>query len=186
MCVAAAIHPVTIARITSPSTSSSTAAPKMMRASRVCIFERSRSTRAVMPMLVAASAAPRKTCGYQLPLPPDGASAADARRAEAQAEDGTQQRHPRGPSAYGHDVANREGQAHLEEEDQAAELGDDVDRRIVAKPADGSESREIAERGTREELPEDCQLPEAHRQVTAGLRRDEHDGERERQLRDLM
>ena len=51
--LAAAMMPVTTARMTSPSTSSMTAAPRMMRASSVCDRPRSLSTRAVMPTLVA-------------------------------------------------------------------------------------------------------------------------------------
>ncbi len=45
-------------RITSPSTSSATAAPSTVRASTVASARRSLNTRAVMPTLVAASAAP--------------------------------------------------------------------------------------------------------------------------------
>lgn len=41
--------------------SSRTAAPRMICASRVCVTPRSFSTRAVMPTLVAESAAPTKT-----------------------------------------------------------------------------------------------------------------------------
>ena len=48
----------TTVRITSPSTSSATAAPSTVRASTVASARRSLNTRAVMPTLVAASAAP--------------------------------------------------------------------------------------------------------------------------------
>jgi hypothetical protein len=52
--------PLTTARITSPSTSSMTAAPRMILASFVRVASRSRNTRAVMPTLVAVRTAPRK------------------------------------------------------------------------------------------------------------------------------
>ena len=53
--------PETAARITRPITSSMTAAPRMIRDSLAPVFPRSRSTRAVMPTLVAHSVAPMKT-----------------------------------------------------------------------------------------------------------------------------
>ena len=49
----------TTVRMTSPSTSSATAAPSTVRASTLASARRSLNTRAVMPTLVAASAAPR-------------------------------------------------------------------------------------------------------------------------------
>ena len=52
---------VTTVRITRPSTSSATAAPRTMRASVEDRARRSPNTRAVMPTLVAAIAAPRKS-----------------------------------------------------------------------------------------------------------------------------
>ena len=51
----------TTVRITSPSTSSATAAPSTVRASTEVSARRSLNTRAVMPTLVAASAAPRNS-----------------------------------------------------------------------------------------------------------------------------
>ena len=51
----------TTVRITRPSTSSATAAPSTVRASTVASARRSLNTRAVMPTLVAASAAPMKS-----------------------------------------------------------------------------------------------------------------------------
>ena len=61
-----AIRP-TIARTTRPRTSSTTAAPRMIRPSRVSRTRSSERTRAVMPIDVAVSAAPTKmdvTLGY--------------------------------------------------------------------------------------------------------------------------
>ena len=52
--------PTTTVRITRPSTSSATAAPRTTRASVVASARMSPNTRAVMPTLVAVSAAPRK------------------------------------------------------------------------------------------------------------------------------
>src|SRR5581483_8206750 len=59
---AASMAPPTIARITSPSTSSITAAPRMTRASAERDLPRSLNTRAVMPTLVAVRVAPRNAC----------------------------------------------------------------------------------------------------------------------------
>ena len=59
---AARITPAMMASTTRPSTSSITAAPRMMRALGVRIACASCSTRAVMPTDVAASIAPRKAC----------------------------------------------------------------------------------------------------------------------------
>ena len=56
--LAAVMTPETTARITRPRTSSMTAAPRMILASRVVTLPRSVSTRAVMPTLVAQSVAP--------------------------------------------------------------------------------------------------------------------------------
>src|SRR5690349_4651874 len=58
------MSPLRTARMTRPNTSSTTAAPRMTRASGVAPLPRSRSTRAVMPTLVAVSVAPRKACAY--------------------------------------------------------------------------------------------------------------------------
>ena len=55
--------PLTTLRITSPSTSSMTAAPRMIRASGVRIRPESDSTRAVIPTEVAVSVAPTKIAG---------------------------------------------------------------------------------------------------------------------------
>ena len=55
---------VTIVKITRPITSSATAAPRTMRASVEESALRSPKTRAVMPTLVAASAAPRKSDAF--------------------------------------------------------------------------------------------------------------------------
>src|SRR6266576_762914 len=55
-----AASPETTPRITSPMTSSITAAPRMRRASRLCSTWRSLSTRAVIPTEVAVSVAPTK------------------------------------------------------------------------------------------------------------------------------
>ena len=55
---AAPMIPDTTASTISPSTSSITAAPRMMRPSMLVVFWRSASTRAVMPTLVAHSVAP--------------------------------------------------------------------------------------------------------------------------------
>jgi hypothetical protein len=54
----AEIRPLTTASTMSPSTSSMTAAPRMMRPSTLAVRLRSPSTRAVMPTLVAVSVAP--------------------------------------------------------------------------------------------------------------------------------
>jgi len=62
---AAWITPATMARSTSPSTSSITAAPRMMRALAVFVAFASCSTRAVMPTEVAASIAPRNAWAIQ-------------------------------------------------------------------------------------------------------------------------
>jgi hypothetical protein len=59
---AGAAHAVTAPSSTSASTSSTMAAPRMILASRAREAFMSRRTRAVMPTLVAASAAPRNTC----------------------------------------------------------------------------------------------------------------------------
>jgi hypothetical protein len=59
---AAVMTPLTTARITRPSTSSMTAAPRMILASFDRAAPRSRRTRAVMPTLVAVRTAPRKAC----------------------------------------------------------------------------------------------------------------------------
>ena len=56
--LAASTIPWATASITSPSTSSMTAAPRMMRASGESIRFRSWNTRAVIPTLVAQSTAP--------------------------------------------------------------------------------------------------------------------------------
>ena len=54
----------TTVRITSPRTSSATAAPSTVRASTVARARRSLNTRAVIPTLVAASAAPRNNAVF--------------------------------------------------------------------------------------------------------------------------
>ena len=59
---AALITPVTTASTIKPSTSSITAAPRMMRPSTLPVRPRSPSTRAVIPTLVAVSVAPTNTC----------------------------------------------------------------------------------------------------------------------------
>ena len=59
---AAPMMPEITERITRPSTSSITAAPRMIFDSRAESLPRSASTRAVMPTLVAARVAPMKTC----------------------------------------------------------------------------------------------------------------------------
>ncbi len=59
--LAAPMTPETTERITRPSTSSITAAPRMILDSRAESLPRSASTRAVMPTLVAARVAPMKT-----------------------------------------------------------------------------------------------------------------------------
>ena len=56
----------TTVRITRPRTSSATAAPSTVRASTVARARRSENTRAVMPTLVAASAAPMKSDWFPL------------------------------------------------------------------------------------------------------------------------
>ncbi len=55
----------TTVRMTSPSTSSATAAPNTVRASTDVSARRSLNTRAVMPTLVAANAAPRKSAVFE-------------------------------------------------------------------------------------------------------------------------
>jgi hypothetical protein len=55
-----AARPDTTPRMTSPTTSSSTAAPRMIRASGVSMAPRSPNTRAVIPTDVAVSVAPMK------------------------------------------------------------------------------------------------------------------------------
>src|SRR5205814_3688972 len=58
----APIHPLTAPSTTSASTSSTTAAPRMILASGLRDAPMSFNTRAVMPTLVAVIAAPTKTC----------------------------------------------------------------------------------------------------------------------------
>jgi hypothetical protein len=58
--------PLVAARMTSPRTSSMTAAPRMIRASGVLDLPRSCITRAVIPTLVAVRVAPMKTWTYPL------------------------------------------------------------------------------------------------------------------------
>src|ERR1051325_6752404 len=64
--LAAAMTPLSTARMTSPNTSSTTAAPRITRASGVVLLPRSCSTRAVIPTLVAVRVAPRKAWAYQV------------------------------------------------------------------------------------------------------------------------
>ncbi len=67
---APAATPVTTLRITSPSTSSITAAPMMILASGVFIRPKSDRTRAVIPTDVAVSVAPMKMAAVtRSPLP---------------------------------------------------------------------------------------------------------------------
>jgi hypothetical protein len=64
--LAEAIAPLTMPRMINPSTSSTTAAPRTMRASIRLDAPRSRSARAVMPTLVALNVAPRNAWTYGL------------------------------------------------------------------------------------------------------------------------
>ena len=68
-----AATPETTLRITSPSTSSMTAAPMMIRASGVPIRPRSESTRAVIPTDVAVSVAPTKMAAVVRSAAPEAA-----------------------------------------------------------------------------------------------------------------
>ena len=84
----------TTVRITSPSTSSATAAPSTVRASTVASARRSLNTRAVMPTLVAVSAAPMNSDWLRVvPERADDAEAADHRDDHADHRD----RHRRAP-----------------------------------------------------------------------------------------
>ena len=109
----------TTVRMISPSTSSATAAPSTIRASVVASARRSPNTRAVMPTLVAVSAAPRKIAvSVSTPEADAGDGAADERHDDA--DDGDEHRRPTDLAQLGEVHLH----ADLHEQQQHAELGE--------------------------------------------------------------
>ena len=125
-----AATPVTTLRMTRPSTSSMTAAPMMMRASGVLIRPRSASTRAVMPTEVAVSVAPTKMAAVvEIARAARGVRrvgpvgvAQPERQHDAHDRDGER----RGPDPE--HLAEVGLEPDLEQQQQHAELGQDVDQ----------------------------------------------------------
>ena len=163
------------ARMISPRTSSTTAAPRMIRASLPRDFPMSWRTRAVMPTLVAHRVAPRKAWVCQeLPgnepgpdQPPEGEGRGDA-----------QHRHEERGEPHAQDVPDRRLQPHLEQEHHHADPGEQVDAGIGRDPLEAVDARKgkIAEENPRQELPEDRRLPEHDGQVSHELRgHEDHD-----------
>ena len=118
----------TMVSSTSPMTSSATAAPSTVRASTRVSAPRSLNTRAVIPTLVAASAAPMKS--DVLPDSPYAERDAEAHRdraARRRCVATAQRRLPDGPQ-----VAEAQLEADVEQQQDHAELGEDLERDVVA------------------------------------------------------
>ena len=130
----------TTVRITRPRTSSATAAPSTVRASTVVRARRSPKTRAVMPTLVAVRAAPTKIAS--LVLNPSGG--ADARPADERERDADERHADRG-AAHRPELVEVHLEAHVEEQEDDADLPQRLDDLAVVHPAEHRRAGEDAD-----------------------------------------
>ncbi len=166
---------LTMASTTSPRTSSTTAAPRMIWPSRVLSAPSSDSTRAVIPIEVAVSAAPDEDRGQRL--------VAERRRDRVAA--GKRQQHPR--QRHGQRGRSDPDQLvevglepHLEEQQHDADLRRAGRRPPTAAPVRGRRGREGSRPATLRERPagrsarpdrRTASRPEARRRRRGGRRR---------------
>ena len=115
----------TTVRMTRPRTSSATAAPNTVRASIVARARRSLNTRAVIPTLVAESAAAMKSDGCCCVRERD--RGITARHRDGDADD----RHREGRSADRAELTHVHLHAHLEQEQDHTQLGEHLQRLVA-------------------------------------------------------
>ena len=175
---AAWMTPAMIASTTSPSTSSITAAPRMIREDEVRDAFASCSTRAVMPTEVAASIAPTNAWAIQ-ELP--GLKQLVDPVAEHHRRENADHRDYGRRHADRHHVARGRLEAHLEEEEDCPQLGEDREGLARLEPghAGSPEEGEVAEQGPEQQLAEDGGLAEPLDERAEELRADEDEGEGE-------
>ena len=161
---AAWMTPAMMARTTRPSTSSITAAPRMMRALGVLMAFASCRTRAVIPTEVAASIAPRNACAIQ--DSPGEHQLADAVAEGHRRHDPHEGDDGRG-DAHRHHVLRGRLEADLEEQQDRPELGQDREglARLERGEAGPAEEGEVAEEDAEEQLAEDGGLAHAARRA---------------------
>ena len=114
-----ATMPTTTARMISPRTSSTTAAPRMILASEVWSLPRSLSTRAVIPTLVAHNVAARKR---RAGVSESGNSHIGDQQTESEGCDGAYNGNGQRPYSYLEHFVNARFESHHEEQDDDAEI----------------------------------------------------------------
>ncbi len=178
--LAACTSPLTTASTMSPRTSSMTAAPRIVSASGRRMTPRSFSTRAVMPTLVAVRVAPTNTPTSMCALrkEPGGDPPAEGER-HGQSDQGDQRRRRARPGE-GPQIGL---EPDVEEQDEDAHLGEDVERGLTLDEADALVAeqgrQEVAEADPHDQLAEHRRLAPPLGQEAAGLGRDHEHGEPE-------